>query len=227
MKQQPLQEISQDFREFADKTFLQSNPEIIAETCLVALTTISYILPRRSDLVPIFDKSLAENIDFILGQGSIILRARMSLLLGYYADMLFQKYPAAFIKTINFLISSMNLTKHEKVIALQSADTLNTIISDKDLIPRLSGEIPRIIKDITEMNLTNNLGLYFNFILDLVKSYHEDIGHNILPFLASLVTRILNELKNCHEKGEKNNLVINKCWNVIRQIIEISTFSPT
>jgi hypothetical protein len=121
----------------------------------------------------------------------------------------------------------MNLTKHEKVIALQSADTLNTIISDKDLIPRLSGEIPRIIKDITEMNLTNNLGLYFNFILDLVKSYHEDIGHNILPFLASLVTRILNELKNCHEKGEKNNLVINKCWNVIRQIIEISTFIPT
>ena len=38
--------------------------------------------------------------------------------------------------------------------------------------------------------------------------------------------RILNELKLCHEKGEKNNHVINKCWNVIRQIVEIQTFVP-
>lgn len=44
--------------------------------------------------------------------------------------------------------------------------------------------------------------------------------------MASLVTRILNELKICHEKGERNNIVINKCWNVIRQIVEIPTFIP-
>lgn len=54
----------------------------------------------------------------------------MSLLLGYYADMLFKKYPEAFLKIINFLITSISLTGANKVIALQSADTLNTIISD-------------------------------------------------------------------------------------------------
>jgi hypothetical protein len=42
----------------------------------------------------------------------------MSLLLGYYADMLFEKYHDAFIKVIDFLISSVSLTKNEKVIAL-------------------------------------------------------------------------------------------------------------
>jgi hypothetical protein len=42
-----------------------------------------------------------------------------------------------------------------------------------------------------------------------------------------LVQRILSELKICHEKGERNNIVINKCWNVIRQIVEIPTFIPT
>lgn len=71
----------------------------MGETCLVALTTISYILPRRTDLVPVFEEVLAGNIDRILGigagpetmtqHGAILLRARMSLLLGYYADMLF------------------------------------------------------------------------------------------------------------------------------------------
>lgn len=67
----------------------------------MALTTISYILPRRYDLVPIFEEALAKNIDGILGGVSqqtplpmtqVLLKSRMSLLLGYYADMLFIKY---------------------------------------------------------------------------------------------------------------------------------------
>ena len=85
---------------------------------MVALTAISYILPRRNDLVPYFEKILAENIDKILSEQSILLRVRMSLLLGYYADMLFKKYPDAFMKIINFLISSISLTGDNKVIAL-------------------------------------------------------------------------------------------------------------
>jgi hypothetical protein len=103
---------------YQDSQFLQNTPEIIAETSLVALTAISYILPRRNDLVPLFERVLVANIDKILSQGSILLRSRMSLLLGYYADMLFEKYRDAFLKTIDFLIQSVALVKDEKVIAL-------------------------------------------------------------------------------------------------------------
>lgn len=94
---------------------MKSQPEIIAETCIVALTTISYILPRRDDLVPVFEEVLANNIDAILGightgsEGFTLMRARMSLLLGYYADMLFKKYDNAFLKVIDFLITSVAL----------------------------------------------------------------------------------------------------------------------
>lgn len=42
----------------------------------------------------------------------------MSLLLGYYADMLFSKHEEVFLKAINFLISSVALQGIEKVIAL-------------------------------------------------------------------------------------------------------------
>ena len=38
--------------------------------------------------------------------------------------------------------------------------------------------------------------------------------------------RILAELKRCHEKGERNNIIINKCWNVLRMICELNTFMP-
>lgn len=107
----------------------------------------------------------------------------MSLLLGYYADMLFEKYREAFIKTIDFLIRSVGLNKDEKVIAIQCADTLNTIISDRDLIPRLEPEIPRIISILNELNLKIHLPLYFNFLLDFVKFYHHSISHLVIPFI--------------------------------------------
>jgi hypothetical protein len=99
--------------QFQNSKFLQAEKEIIAETCLVALTAISYILPRRNDLVPVFEESLAFNIDKLLGIGQgqqetghniTLLRARMSLLLGYYADMIFTKYEDAFVKVVDFLI---------------------------------------------------------------------------------------------------------------------------
>lgn len=71
-----------------------------------------------------------------------------------------------------------------------------------------------------------NIALYYNFLLDFVKYYHHAIGPLIVPFVTTLVQRILVELKNCHEKGEKNNIIISKCWNVIRQIIELNSFIP-
>ena len=56
--------------------------------------------------------------------------------------------------------------------------------------------------------------------------YHNAIGDDIIPFVQAIVKRIVLELKQCHEKGEKNNLIINKCWNIIRQIVEFDSFIP-
>jgi hypothetical protein len=38
------------------------SPEIVGETCIVALTSIAYILPRRADLIPLFEKTLSDNL---------------------------------------------------------------------------------------------------------------------------------------------------------------------
>lgn len=59
-----------------------------------------------------------------------------------------------------------------------------------------------------------------------MKFYHAHIGLDIIPIIDSLVTRIKVELKKCHEKGEKNNIIINKCWNVIRMVSELDSFMP-
>lgn len=212
--------------------FLKSPPEIQAETSIVALTTLSYVLPRRADLLPVFQEVLANNIDRILGIGqaqgstSVLLKVRMSLLLGYYADMLFTQHPEPFLKVIDFLFMSLSLSGVEKVVALQSADTLSTVITDKDLIPRLELHIPRIVAIVNDCIMKINIKLFFNFLLDFVKTYNDCLGDSIITIIQTLVQRVLIELKSCHEKGEKNNLIINKCWNVIRMVSEFDSFMP-
>lgn len=103
---------------------------------------------------------------------------------------------------------------------------MNTIINDKDLLPRLSPHIDQIVNIIVECNSKVSIILYFNFQKNFVKFYRRVLGDNVVILLNSLVQRVLEELKKCHEKGEKNNIVINKCWGVIRQITEEQQFVP-
>jgi len=79
---------------------------------------------------------------------------------------------------------------------------------------------------MNECTLRIQIKLYFSFLLEFIKHYHHAIGDAIVPFMNTLVQRIILELKSCHEKGEKNNLIINKCWNVIRSVVELDSFMP-
>jgi hypothetical protein len=52
--------LTETYASFAgNSVFLKSNPEIKAETSIVALTSLSYVLPRRPDLLPTFQEVLA------------------------------------------------------------------------------------------------------------------------------------------------------------------------
>jgi hypothetical protein len=79
-----------------DSVFLRNySPEEIADCCMMALTMVSYIIPKRPDLVRIFDETMYRNFDKMTAKETILLRSRLCLLLGYYADMVFMKAPAA------------------------------------------------------------------------------------------------------------------------------------
>lgn len=68
--------------------------------------------------------------------------------------------------------------------------------------------------------------MYFDFVQDFVKYYAHSIGDNIIPLLESIVQRVVNELAKLQQRGEKNNIIINRCWNIIRVICENKEFMP-
>ena len=100
------------------------------------------------------------------------------------------------------------------------------MISDKDLVPRLEPMLQELIPHIQEGILKIHIKNYFAFLIDFVKSYHSALEDHVFEIIKALVRRILSELKACHEKGEKNNIIINKCWNVIRMVCELDSFMP-
>ena len=89
--------------EWQNEPFFQSEPVLIADTCLIVCTVMSYILPQRKDLIGGFESLVSRNVGAFLRKTShnlpemdelanakaVILLNRFSLLLGYYADILF------------------------------------------------------------------------------------------------------------------------------------------
>ena len=111
---------------------------------------------------------------------NVILRARFSLMLGYYADMLFQQQPEAFNKTMRFLFESVGYElQHESVITLQSIDTLCTIVSDADLAPRLDPILGEIIDILNQLTPKISSPAYFEFLGEFVKFYAESLKSQI------------------------------------------------
>jgi len=93
----------QSILEMREEPFFQSDKVLIADACLIVFTVMSYILPQRRDLIGIFERMISANVAAFLEKKphnlpemddfenakAVILLNRFSLLLGYYADILF------------------------------------------------------------------------------------------------------------------------------------------
>ena len=103
-------DIDQSIYEWQNEPFFQSEKVLITDTCLIVFTVMSYILPQRKDLVGRFQKMITDNVQGFLEKKphnlpemddfenakTVILLNRFSLLLGYYADILFMNDQTAF-----------------------------------------------------------------------------------------------------------------------------------
>lgn len=116
-----------------------SKPDVIVDSSIMVLSLLSYVhsKPAYSNIFNWVEQVFSYYINDILNNESKLVRVRYALLLGYLIDVLFKANPEAFKNTIYFLYKSVDLQGEDKVIALQSIDTLKTVTCDQDLIPRI------------------------------------------------------------------------------------------
>lgn len=116
----------------------------------------------------------------------------------------------------------------ESVIALQSIDTLCTVVSDSDLAPRLEPILPRVVEILNQLTPRITYPAYFEFLSEFVKFYAVVLKDFILQILSTVIQRILAEQQKSQKGAAENTptVVINKCWNVIRLICDRHEYMP-
>ena len=135
---------------------------------------------------------------------------------GYYADSVLKDNDERFKQMLTFLFEALGLRNEHKALAIQACDTLCTVVCDQDLVPRIEGIIDSLLPIVNEFTKNVELELFFDFLSELTRIYKETIGINVVEMLHALVVRVQFEYKACLAEGKKNNMIINKCWNVIR-----------
>ena len=192
-----------------NEPFFQSEPILIADTCMIVFTVMSYILPQRKDLIVNFERMVTTNVkqflekrphnlpdmDDFANAKAVILLNRLSLLLGYYADILFTSNHEAFRQAMEFLIEGIgNNQGIDEVVARGCVDTIAIVVTDHDVAPRLKLYLDTIVTQV--VNLLDSVVFinFFDFMNDLVKLYCKDlVGDKILSLMTAVINRILKE----------------------------------
>lgn len=153
---------------------------------------------------------------------AVIVRARLSLLIGYYGDLLFVSDNDSFKKSTSFLFESVGMIEGpEKVVGLQSIDTLKTITVDSDVAKRYLSFLPEIVQWITKLIATISIPQFFEFVLEFGKFYCRVMNEQILVIFDAVVNRVLHEQQNkTTGTTDITNMRIGKCMNILRMIVE-------
>jgi hypothetical protein len=189
--------------------FFLSDPILIADTCLIVFTVMSYILPQRKDLIGNFESMVSTNVNAFLEKRphnlpemddfsnakAVILLNRFSLLLGYYADILFTHEQDAFRQTMEFLIEGIGNTQGiDEVVARGCVDTIAIVVTDHDVAPRLKLYLDTIVGQLVKLLDTVVFVNFYEFMVDFIKLFAKDLcGDRILSLLNATVSRILKE----------------------------------
>ena len=158
---------------------------------------VSYALPKDETLKERFTEILEKVTEPIMLTENLILNCRLTCLLGYYIDILYKEDNLIFNKVIKMFITSLNQNEENHALALQSSDTLNTIINDNDIVPRIKPIINELLFAVNDAILTVKIPHFFEFLEEIFKYYKDDIlKENVVICVNYLVKRIENDVTN-------------------------------
>ena len=226
------------------KFYLALSDEDLIDISLIVLTMVSYALPKRDELKNRFIEICEKVTKPIMERESLLLNWRLTILLGYYIDILYKNNENIFYEVISLLINSLNWDKANMALAFQSADTLNTIINDNDIIPRVSPYINEILERLYEHIMVVWIPDFFDFLSEIFKYYSWHINQKtLINWVKWIVQRIeidvqasngspkeKNPFKQTESKGSsenglaKSSIVISKCWSIVFTILETPEF---
>ena len=197
------------------------------------LTMVSYALPKEPNLKLKYTQVIERITEPIIQFNSLLLNCRLTIMLGYYMDILYKEDSKTFFGLIEMFLQSLTSGKEFLALAIQSSDTLNTIINDNDIIPRIVPILPDLITKVSECVLIVDINEFFDFVTEIFKYYKETLQkEDFMKLFMSLLQRIKNDIDafaDIRAKTEKKNTLktphsAQKCWNTIMTVLETKEY---
>ncbi|KAL4471311.1 hypothetical protein ABPG73_018224 [Tetrahymena malaccensis] len=215
---------------FKETVFMsKTERHIRIETCFVALSVLSYLTPKRPDIVGQIELLLREHAQFLFNHNiHRLIKVRVCLMLGYYTDSVFQNEKENYKSLIQFLLSCLTLKEQEdQGIVYQAIDSLQNIYDDDNQVALVGENINEVLQVILPLITTTEFHQFMDIIFHIFRYHSKNIStQNVINCVGYLVKRIIDEVKLIEDKLRPDQIYINKCWNIIRDMSENKFIVP-
>ena len=117
-------------------------------------------------------------------------------------------------------------TGPEQAIALQSIDTMTTVVSDRELAPRLAPMLPGIVTILTELIEKIAEPKFFEFVREFAKHYAQALDDKVLVIFATVARRVQADAEKRIANPAGEYPCIGKGWNVLRLVLGFNAYMP-
>lgn len=90
-----------------------------------------------------------------------------------------------FKKYLNFVMQCIPLSRSEKSLGLQAIESLNYIIGEEEIVPRMEANVCQIMTILNQYTKSVSHPQYFEMVLEIIKIYADALDMDVIPIVKS------------------------------------------
>lgn len=214
------------FLPFLNSEFFKSSDELKVETALLSFCIVSFMVVKRPDLVKEMEKFLTELLDSLFFSGTGLIKNRLCMVVHYYCEHIFQDEEESFKALLLVVLDFCDPNKVKiPSVNFQASETLSHMLQDEEVIARIYQYLPELITSLISLIDYQDSKPFFEAFQEIITNNTNLMIPHIHQLVPSLINKVIKEVELKKNKKAKTSIVILKCWNIIRHLLECKSLS--
>ena len=211
---------------FASSGILQASEELRIDTSILAMCIVSYFAGRRRDLVRIVEHLMGAHLNLLYTNGTGLIKNRLCMLIQYYCEYVFVEDNVAFHGLLLVILNCASPKLNDiPGVNVQASETLSFMLKEEEVLCRIYSRIPEVMELLIKLIDCQNSKGFFEALQEIISTNINIVIPHVAVLVPALVSKVVNEVGRRKEKKKKNSIIIVKCWNIIRTLVECNSFS--
>jgi hypothetical protein len=206
---------------FSNSRILLASEELRIETALISICVVSYAAGKRSDLKKNIENLFRNHLNSLYTNGTGIIKNRLCMLVHYYCEYIFIEDENAF-RSLLFIILNCCSPRENPIpsVNAQASETLSFMLQEEEIMIRIYSYIPEIMDSLIQLIPYQNTKSFFEALQEIITTNTSLILPHLSKLVPSLVEKVISQTSIKKTKKNKTSIIVVKCWNIIRALIE-------